>query len=212
MNKQQAASLLRIDSSARVQDSTSRRLADGITRAWRETYPSGIVTVRDLADHPIPHISATVIQGFYTPESQLTPELRNATALSDQLIAELKSSHTLLISAPIYNFGVPSALKAWIDHIVRIAHTFAYDGQQFTGLVKGPQAILALAYGAGGYADALASMDHLRPYLVQLLTFLGIERIDVVSAEATTGDPATAAAQVATAEAGIPRLFDVVKA
>ena len=209
MSTLQLPSLLRIDSSARHQDSISRQLADGIARAWQRTHPSGIVVTRDLAVAPIPHIAASTIQGFYTPSDQMTPELRSATALSDQLIAELKGAHTLLISAPIYNFGVPSALKAWIDHIVRIGHTFSYDGQQFGGLVKGPRAVLALAYGAGGYADALAAMDHLRPYLTQLLTFLGMERIDVVSAEATTGDPATLASNLATAQAGIRRIFDL---
>lgn len=207
MSTPQTPKLLRIDSSARTEGSVSRQLADGIAQAWLQAHPIGSVITRDLALAPLPHIAAQTIQGFYTPADQLTPELRNATALSDQVIAELKGAHTVLISAPIYNFGVPSSLKAWIDHIVRIGHTFSYDGQQFTGLVKGPQAVLALAYGAGGYADALAPMDHLRPYLIQLLGFLGIERIDAVSAEATTADPATAAQQITAAQARIQDLF-----
>ena len=129
-----------------------------------------------------------------------------------KLIAELQDAHTVLIAAPIYNFGVPSALKAWIDHVVRMGHTFSHDGQQFAGLVKRPRAVLALAYGVGGYADALAPMDHLRPYLTQLLTFLGIEHIDAITVEATTADADTVAAHVGSAEARIRALFDAASA
>lgn len=200
--------LLRIDASARQQGSTSRQLADDFERAWRQRHPLGIVRRRDLAVQAPAHITAHTIEGFYAPAEAMTPTLREATALSDELIAELKSAHTLLIAAPIYNFSIPSALKAWIDQIVRIGHTFGFDGQQFTGLVTGPRAVLALAYGAGGYQGPLSAMDHLKPYLTQLLGFLGIQHIDVLSAEGTTTDPGAARTAVADARAQIPALVE----
>lgn len=202
-----APTLVRIDASARQQGSTSRSIADAFERAWLQRHPDGQVRHRDLATQALPHISARTIEGFYTPPDALDASLREATALSDALIAELKSAHTLLIAAPIYNFSMPSALKAWIDQVVRIGHTFAFDGQQFTGLVTQPRAVLALAYGAGGYQGPLMAMDHLKPYLTQLLAFLGIRSIEVLSAEGTTTNPAAAQAAVASATAQIPALI-----
>lgn len=198
--------LLRIDASARVQGSTSRALANAYEQAWLKRHPSGLVRRRDLAAQPLPHISARTIEAFYAPADHTDPILSEAAALSDALVAELKSAHTLLIAAPIYNFSVPSALKAWIDQIVRIGHTFSFDGQQFTGLVTKPQAVLALAYGAGGYQGPLMAMDHLRPYLTQLLGFLGISSVEVLSVEATTGDAAAAQEALDAAKTRIPAL------
>ena len=202
--------LLRIDASARTEGSYSRRIADAAQAAWHQAHPAGVVVRRDLAREPVLQIVNSTIQGFYTPSAGLTPELRSATALSDTLIAELKGAHTVLIASPIYNFSVPASLKAWIDQIVRIGHTFAYDGSQFSGLVKGPRAVLALSYGAGGYQGPLAQLDHLRPYLTMLLGFLGIADVQVLATEATTGDEtgAQAALDSATNQAG--KLFTAV--
>lgn len=186
--------LLRIDASARSTDSFSRRIADAAQRAWQQAHPEGVVIHRDLARESLPHIEATTIQGYYTPSSDMTPALRAATALSDTLIAELKGAHTVLIASPIYNFSLPSSLKAWIDQVVRIGHTFAHEGGQFRGLVQGPRAVLALAYGVSGYQGPLAQMDHLRPYLSALLDFIGISDVQVLAAEATTGDAIAAQA------------------
>src|SRR5262245_46329995 len=134
MTSDTAPTLLRIDASARTEGSHSRTLADGVQARWLKAHPHGRVIRRDLAVAPQAHIEAATIQGFYTPPEQMTPELRAATAQSDELIAELKAAHTVLIAAPIYNFSIPSSLKAWIDQVVRIGHTFAYQDGQFTGL------------------------------------------------------------------------------
>lgn len=204
--------LLRIDSSARMHGSVSRLLADEIEKAWLGAYPGGEIRRRDLAADPLPHINEFTIKGYYTPPEQMTSELRAATALSDVLIAELKSAHTLLISAPIYNFSLPSSLKAWIDQVVRIGHSFAYDGQNFSGLVTQPRAVLALAYGAAGYQGPMKDMDHLGPYLTQLLGFLGLPLVDRIAVEATTGDALAVSDAVKTAQAAIPALFQQVPA
>jgi FMN-dependent NADH-azoreductase len=193
--------LLRIDSSARTAGSVSRQLADAAESAWLAGHPGGAVQRRDLARQPVAHIAEATIEGFYTPDDALDARLRAATALSDELVAELAAAHTLLIAAPVYNFSVPSSLKAWIDQIVRIRRTFAYEDGQFRGLVRGPRAVLALAYGADGYSGPLAQLDHLRPYLTSLLHFLGIEDVRVVAAEATTGPDAPARIEAALMQA-----------
>lgn len=200
--------LLRIDSSARTEGSHSRQLADWAQARWQAAHPHGRIVHRDLAAQPIGHIQAETIQGFYTPPEQMTPALRAALAQSDALIAELKAAHTVLISAPIYNFSAPSVLKAWIDQVVRIGQTFSYDGTRFEGLVKGPCAVLALAYGAGGYADGpMGGYDHLRPYLTALLNFIGITDVQCVAAEATTADAGTVERAMAAARAQVEALF-----
>ncbi|MEZ5707673.1 MAG: NAD(P)H-dependent oxidoreductase [Burkholderiaceae bacterium] len=208
MSQTSPPTLLRIDSSARVDGSHSRQLADWAQAAWQAAHPGGELIRRDLTTQPIGHIQAATIQGFYTPDAQMTPETRAALAQSDELIAELMGAHTLLISAPIYNFSVPSALKAWIDQVVRINRTFRFDGQGFEGLVKQPRVVLALAYGASGYAAGpMAGLDHLRPYLTSLFQFLGMTDVRVLTAEATTADANTVSSSLAAAKAQVHTLF-----
>lgn len=202
--------LLRIDASARHNASVSRDLATTVEHAWLAAHPGGRVVRRDLAQQPVPHIDGATIQGFFTAPDAFTPALREATATSDQLIQELKQAHTVLIAAPIYNFSVPSALKAWIDQVVRIGHTFGHDGQRFNGLVQGPRAVLALVYGLAGYQspqNPLSTQDHLRPLLTTVLQFIGIEQVDVVLAEGTSGDPVQAQASLQAARDEARALF-----
>jgi FMN-dependent NADH-azoreductase len=200
--------LLRIDASARIDGSHTRRLADAAQAIWLARHPQGKVVRRDLALADVPHIDALTIQGFYTPPDQLTGALRAATALSDRLIDELRGAHTLLIASPIYNFGVPSALKAWIDQVVRVGKTFSYDGNAFTGVVRGPRAVLALAYGTPGYQGPTRDHDHLQPYLVQVLNFIGIADVRAAFAEGTVTDPETVERRMQDAEQALAELLD----
>ncbi len=199
--------ILRIDASARAtasrdeEGSYSRALAAHLVAQLQNRHPDAQVVSRDLAAAPIPHISDTTIKGYYTPPEAMTDTLRTATALSDQLIAEVQAADILIISLPIYNFSVPSAFKAWIDQVVRIGHTFAYEDGQFRGLVTGKKALVTLSYGAGGYADGgpLQSYDFMRPYVEMILGFIGISDVSVFSIEATTADTTTIAANRASA-------------
>ena len=196
------STLLRIDSSSRTTTSHSRALGDYFEKTWHARNPNDRVVRRDLVSEPIPHIVDQTILGYYTPAEQLTPELRAATALSDRLIAELQSADVLLLTVPMYNFSVPSALKAWIDQIVRIGHTFSYDGKNFAGLVKIKRAYVLCAYGAGGYTDGgpFSAYNFLEPYLKSLLGFLGILEVQFFAVQATTADPATVATNLEVAQ------------
>ena len=200
--------ILRIDASSRHEGSQSRLLGDRFEAAWTASHPGASVVRRDLATDPIPHIADATIAGFYAPANAMTDTLKQATQLSDALIAELRAADVLLITTPMYNFSIPSALKAWIDQIVRIGQTFSYDGLTFTGLVTGKRAYVAVAYGAGGYVDdgPLASYNTVQPYLTLLLSFLGFTEIAFVGVEATTADEATAGASVRRAIADAEQL------
>jgi FMN-dependent NADH-azoreductase len=204
--------LLRLDASSRQSGSHSRRLGDAYETRWKARHPDAEILRRDLGAKPLPHIADTTITGFYTAPAAMTDDLRAATALSDTLIGELMRADIVLITTPMYNFSVPSALKAWIDQVVRIGHTFSYDGQSFSGLVTGKRVVVACAYGAGGYGEGgpLQSYDLLKSYLQLLLGFLGFTDIHFVATEATTADPATVDTQTLRALAEVAHLAEVV--
>ena len=200
--------ILRLDASARHNESHSRRLADLVEARLLNNNSDLSVRRRDLSQDSLPHIKNETIAGFYTPDDAMTPALREATALSDELIVELMSADTLLISAPMYNFSLPSSLKAWVDQISRIGKTFSYDGIDFEGLVPAKRAILVFSYGASGYAGGgpMAGMNFLEPYLVSLMNFLGIENVKVLRVEGTTGEVDVIEAAYETLQADIERL------
>lgn len=200
--------MLRVDASARCDDSHSRNLGDYFEQQWLASNPGSSVTKRDLVTQPVEQIRQATINGFYTPAADLNDELTAATALSDQLIGEVQAADVLLITTPMYNFTVPASLKAWIDQVVRIGHTFSYDGDAFSGLVNAHQAYVICAYGAPGYQPdgAFAQANFLAPYLRFLLTFLGVEEVDFVSVEATTAEPGIVATGIAQAKSAIDRL------
>lgn len=199
--------ILRIDSSLRpetaaspgTEGSYSRALASLATVHLINSTPAAFVTERDLIVDPLPHISNETVAAYYTPAHQRSPALRAAVASSDQLIAEVKNADILVLSVPIYNFSIPSSLKAWIDHIVRIGETFAYEDGNFRGLLAGKKAYVCCSYGAGGYLNGgpLASYDHMSPYITMILNFIGIEDVTMFAVQATTADAGTIAAQMA---------------
>ncbi|MDX8349113.1 NAD(P)H-dependent oxidoreductase [Cognatiyoonia sp. IB215446] len=202
--------ILRIDSSSRPaapegslsEGSFSRAMADHISAQLLASNPDAQVLQRDLMAEPIAHITNDTIKGYYTPPEAMTDTLRNATALSDALIVELREADAIVLSAPIYNFSLPSALKAWIDQIVRIGQTFSYEEGQFAGLLKDRPTYLALSYGATGYGPGgpLESYDFLRPYLTGVLNFIGLMSVEVFAVEGTTAPDATERLNTALAE------------
>ncbi len=184
--------LLRIDSSARTEGSHSRALGDYFEQKWREANPKGQIAYRDLVRQPVDQLAAETIAGFYTPEDQMTVNLKAATETSDRLIAEVQASDTLLITAPIYNFSVPASLKAWIDQVVRIGRTFAFDGAAFSGLAKPDTAVVCAVYGAAGYEQGgpFRAANFLETYLDFLLKFLGISHVHFITLQSTNADEA----------------------
>lgn len=115
--------LLRIDASARAAGSYSRALADYVQERWQQTYPAGQIIVRDLAGAPVPHLDQATIAAFQAATPDVPPSPNAALALSTTLIDELRAADLVLLSTPLYNFNVPSPLKAYFDHVVRTGQT-----------------------------------------------------------------------------------------
>lgn len=132
--------LLRIDCGARHTGSHSRELGDVFEQVWRTRYPHATLVARDLAADPVPHIHNETIAAMFAPPGQRSNDMAEALNLSDTLVAEVREADALLLTVPMYNFGVPSSLKAWIDHVSRIGETFSYDGTTFAGLLGGRSA------------------------------------------------------------------------
>ncbi|OAN78482.1 FMN-dependent NADH-azoreductase [Sulfitobacter sp. EhC04] len=174
-------SILRIDSSANTADSITRKLTDRIVAKLGD---SDIVT-RDLALEPLPQITHTWAVARATPESDRAPEQIEALKESDKLVAELLSADTIVIGAPIYNFGVPASLKAWIDLVARVGVTFRYTENGPEGLVKGKRVIIAMASGG---VPAGSPADFVTEYLKFVLGFLGITDVTIVAADALAKD------------------------
>ena len=141
--------------------------------------PSHVIR-RDLAATPLPQVDGTWITSRLVPEADQTDADRASLALSDTLIAELQAADTIVIGMPIYNFGMPAALKAWIDLMARPKITFAYTESGPVGLLKDKRAIVAVASG-GVPVDS--AVDFATPHLRQVLRFVGIQDITVHAAK-----------------------------
>jgi FMN-dependent NADH-azoreductase len=168
--------ILRIDASARRTGSVSRDLADKIID---RIGADATVTTRDLADG-MSLIDEAWVGANFTPEGDRTDEQREKLALSDTLVAEIKAADTLVIGLPIYNFGVPAALKAWVDQVARAGVTFRYSEYGPKGLLEGKRAIVAVASGG---TEAGSDIDFASGYIRHVLGFIGITDVEFVTAD-----------------------------
>ncbi len=183
-----AGALLRVDASMREDGSATRWAADKLVAALSDAATR--VVRRDLAESPAPFVDAAWIAANFTPEEKRTAADRAALAGSDALVAELQAADTLVIAAPIYNFGVPAALKAWIDQVARARVTFRYTENGPVGLLTGKKAYLVVASG-GTAIDS--PIDFATPYLRHVLGFIGITDVEVVAVEKGDREAADAA-------------------
>lgn len=177
--------LLRIDSSPRINISQSRLLADYFEKKWIENNPKGNIIRRDLATSLIPHLDNLTIEGFYTPLENMTQELISATSLSDELINEIKSSDDILISSPLYNLNIPSSLKAYIDQIMRINRTFELSPNGSKGLLIGRKAYIITSKGGVMKGTEMEKFDFQEPYLTSVLNYMGVRTEALFSLEGT---------------------------
>jgi FMN-dependent NADH-azoreductase len=171
--------LLVVETSPRGDSSISRHMTRRFIAAWRDAHPDGEVIRRDLAETDLPFVTAPWLQAYFTPIGQHSPQMKDALRLSDQLVAELLATDHLVIATPVYNYNVPAALKAWVDHIVRKGLTLGFDGK---GLVDGKKATLLLASG-GVYSEGspIRDRDIATQYLRLILNVIGIADVTVVA-------------------------------
>jgi FMN-dependent NADH-azoreductase len=192
--------VLQINSSARPDSSHSSRLAADIVKRLATTGPAQVLNVRDLGRTPHPALDETALQALFTPAAQRSPGQAARVAQDDALIAELQAADVVVLGVPMYNFGVPAALKNWIDAVARAGVTFRYTEKGPEGLLKGKRVYVALTRG-GLYRDTPA--DTQVPYLRMVLGFLGMTDVQFVYAEGLAmGAPAEQAA-LASAQAQI---------
>ena len=179
--------VLRIDSSMRRDGSTTRALTEKVVEALAPT----TVTERDLLDG-IDLIDEEWIAANFTDPAERSAEQNATLAASDTLVAEVKAADVLVIGAPIYNFSVPGALKAWIDQICRARETFRYTENGPVGLLEGKRAIIVVASG-GVPVDS--PVDFMTPYLRHVLGFIGITDVTVIAADRQMQDADAAQAR-----------------
>ncbi|WP_428630861.1 FMN-dependent NADH-azoreductase [Sphingopyxis sp.] len=172
--------ILRIDASARNSGSTTRQLTDQLVARLVEQGYGANVTQRDLALTPPALLTENWVGANFTDDAERSADQKAALALSDELIAELEAADTIVIGVPVYNFGIPAALKAWVDLIARARRTFRYTETGPEGLLKNKRAFLVVASGG---VPVGSDYDFASRYMLQLLGFVGITDVTVIAAD-----------------------------
>jgi FMN-dependent NADH-azoreductase len=189
--------VLLITSSPRL-DSHSTRVARKLAEKLASRGGSTL-TVRDLVSRPLPHIDDIFAVARNTPPQLLTSAQKAALSMSDELLAELLAADTLVIGAGMINFGIPSSLKAYVDHVVRPGVTFRYGEKGPEGLVKGKKAYIVVARG-GVYSEGpMQAFNFQDTYLKVALGFIGITNVEVIAVEGIAFGPEVAAKAVSRA-------------
>jgi FMN-dependent NADH-azoreductase len=195
--------LLVLKSSLNSDAGESSRLVDTFVAAWKRREPNGQIIVRDLAAEPVPHLTAERFGAFLAKPEERTAEQRDVVAYSDRLIDELQRADVIAIGLPLYNFGMPSTLKAYFDHVARAGVTFRYTPHGAVGLLTGKKTYVFAARG-GQYAGT--ALDSQTPYVRQFLGFLGITDIEFVYAEGLAISAETKTASLRRARGAIENL------
>jgi FMN-dependent NADH-azoreductase len=175
----QPINVLEVSASARLAGSASRELSRNLIDALSDRFGEVQLERRDLSEG-IPLVDAGWIEANFTPEEDRTERHREALAISDSLVAELKDADVLVIGVPIYNFNVPASLKAWIDMIARARLTFRYTENGPEGLLQGKKAYLVVATGG---VPVGSPVDFATPYLKHALGFIGITDVEIIAAD-----------------------------
>ena len=171
--------LLKVQASLFGPNSQSSQLADSFIANWLVKNPGGQVVTRDLSANPVPHLTAERFAAFASKAEDRTTDQQAVLNYSDELIAELKSADTIVLAVPMYNFSVPSTLRAYFDHVARSGVTFRYTATGPQGLLQGKQAYVFVTRG-GFYPEA---SDTQTPYLRQFLGFIGVTDAQFIYAE-----------------------------
>jgi FMN-dependent NADH-azoreductase len=180
------ANLLHIDSSIRGDASVSRQLSARAADVWRTAHPDGTVTYRDLGRGPLPHLDVA--------RGQHTAAQAESWALTEELVNEIKQADTIVLGLPLYNFGAPSSVKTWVDHL--IAPGLSIDPETHAGLLGGREFVV-LASRGGGYGEGTPreGWDHAQPWLSHAISPTGLEP-RFITAELTLAEVTPAMAEL----------------
>jgi FMN-dependent NADH-azoreductase len=197
--------ILHLDSSVLGENSASRALTRKVAKAWKGAEPNATIRYRDLGARAPQHLSPDYFAIHATPEEQRSAAQASELKLSDALVEELLAADALIIGAPLYNFTIPSGLKAWIDRVLVAGKTFKYSAEGPVGLA-GDKKVVIVATSGGKYAESPVDLAHVG-HLKTVLNFIGAKDITVVRAAGLNMSPEARAEAVAAAEAEIAALF-----
>jgi FMN-dependent NADH-azoreductase len=181
------STLLKIDVSTRGPLSISRKLSSRFVEEWRQGHTTGKIIERDIATTELPFLELPWIAANFTKKPARTDEQRVLLTFSDDLVAELQQADHYLIATPMYNFGIPAKLKAYVDHIIRAGVTFKTNADgSYTGLLNGKKATVIIA-SAGEYTPGAPTegLDTLKPYLREILGFIGVTDVAFIQSGST---------------------------
>lgn len=176
--------ILRIDASLNTEQSNSRTLGDRLQNHFQQGEGETKIIQRSMAPD-FPAITQDWVTAAYTPTDQRSKEQQQLLALSDSLIEELRTASQIIITTPMYNFGVPAALKSWIDNTARVGETFQYTEQGPQGLIEDKPTTIVITTGG---TPVNSEMDYVSGYLRQVLGFIGIQSVTVIAADKLSVD------------------------
>jgi FMN-dependent NADH-azoreductase len=196
--------LLHLDTSAKIQGSRSRRLAAQFVQTWRQKHPQAAYTYRDLGTQTIPVIDQSWVEAYECDAEGRSPQMRQALALSDQLIDELFAADCYVISAPMYNLTIPAALKLYLDQVIRRDRTLNMRNGKPEGALQGKR-LLVITTRKFSYRGDAAARNFLEPYVQGIFGVLGLTDISFVLAD-QLADPELGAASLESAAEALAEL------
>lgn len=199
--------ILLITSSPRGSEGLSTQYASRLAKQLAALHPDTKLTIRDLTAAPLSHIGDAYVVGRCTPSDARTAAQAEAVQLAESLVAELAAADTIVIGSAMINFGPPSPLKAWFDHVIWPGVTFRYTGNSVEGLLKDKKVYLVTASGGNFSEGPLAAWDYQAGYLKHLLSFIGLSDIEHLRVEGVAYGPEAAQAAVASAEMTLQSLL-----
>jgi FMN-dependent NADH-azoreductase len=197
--------ILHLDSSVLGENSASRALTGKVAAAWKSANPNAVIRHRDLGAEAPQHLSPSYFAIGATPEGDRSAAQVSELKFSDALIEEFLAADALIIGAPLYNFAIPSGLKAWIDRVVVAGKTFKYSAEGPVGLA-GDKKVVIVATSGGKYAESPVDFAHVG-HLKQVLGFIGLKDVTVIRAAGLNLGAESRAEAIAAAEAAIAALF-----
>ncbi|UZE26383.1 NAD(P)H-dependent oxidoreductase [Pseudomonas sp. B21-056] len=204
--------LLHIDASARADRSLSRKLSQAFVEAWLERDADSQVITRDVGRNPPPFITEAWIAAAFTPEEQMTPQKREEIRLSDELINEIDRADVIVLGTPMYNYGMPAALKSWFDKVIRVGKTFTFDlargDHPLEPIMKDKKLVILSSRGEFGFGPGgvRESMNHLDTHIQTCAHYLGVNETHMISIDYQEFGDARHEAAIANAFGAVPVL------
>lgn len=209
--------LLHIDASARTSRSLSRDLSGRFVSEWMARRASDNVIVRDVGRYPPPIITELWIGSVFTPEGERTAEQRQAVSASDELISELDRAEIIVMGSPMYNYGMPAALKSWFDNVIRIGKTFTFDlargDYPLEPIMAGKTLVILSSRGEFGFepGGVREGMNHLETHIRTCTPYLGVEQTHLISIDYQEFGDKRHERSINMAYEAVPRLVELLQ-